>query len=115
MIVAVAVPAALFAAGTAGADETLPVGPSPAGRAHAPAALTTAVKQDRMVAARQTSLRGRRLRADDAATPPSPGTAPAMSASPALLAAPGDAPSSAFVHTAGARPPPPVADAAVSV
>jgi hypothetical protein len=105
MVVAVAVPAVLFVAGTAGADETRPA--APPGSPHAPAAQSVGVKPDRPAAARQTSLRGRRLRADDDATPPSPGTAPAMSASSPLAAASGGAPSSALVHTAGPRAPPP--------
>ena len=111
MVVAVVLPAGLIGAGTAGADEPRPAGPAPTDPPRVAAATQTAGgRPDRRAADRQTSLRGKGLRADDDATPPSLGTAPAMSASSPLAAAP----SGAFVHTAGARAPPPGADVAAS-
>lgn len=115
MAVAIVLPTALIGAGTAGADEPRPAGPAPTDPPRVVAATQTAeARQDRWAADRQTSLRGKGLRADDDATPPSLGTAPAMSASSPLAAAPGGAPAGAFVHTAGARAPPPGAGAAAN-
>jgi hypothetical protein len=109
-IVALAVaaaPAALLATSVAGAGDPRPAGPPPPG---APAASPVAVqagdtKKGFLAVAQTTSHRGKRLRADDAATPPSPGAAPAMSASSPLVAVPGGAQSVAAVLP-GARAPP---------
>ena len=62
-------------------------------------------RKARPAALSTTSHRGTRLRADDAATPPSPGTAPAMSASSPLTAAQ-DGPGHAVAASCGARAPP---------
>ena len=116
VVLALAGPAALLATAVAGAGGGRHAGPPPPG---APAASPVAVQtgdtsKQRLAAATTMSPRGKRLRADDAATPPSPGTAPAMSASSPLAAAPGGAHSTAVIIR-GARAPPAGAPTAASV
>jgi hypothetical protein len=116
VILALAAPAALLGTAVAGAGGGRPAGPPPAG---APVAGPVAVQagdttKQRLAAARTQSLRAERLRADDAATPPSPGTAPAMSASSPLVTAPGGAHSTG-ISVAGARAPPAGASTAARV
>jgi hypothetical protein len=111
-----AVPGALLATTIAGAGHGRPAGPPPpVAPSSSPVAVQTGdTKKERLAAAQTTSHRGKRLRAHDAATPPSPGTAPAMSASSPLAAAPGDARSAKFVLP-GARAPPVGAPTSASV
>jgi hypothetical protein len=116
VILALAAPAALLGTAVAGAGGGRHAGPPPPG---APAPGPVAVqagdtKKVRLAATQTTSLRGKRLRADDAAAPPSPGTAPAMSASSPLAVAPGGA-HSIEISVAGARAPPAGASSAARV
>ena len=81
----VAAPATLFATSGAVAAAGRPAPPpaagAPAGAPAAPAAVQADVARKAAPAVAQTkSQRGTGLRVDDAATPPSPETAPAMSA-----------------------------------
>jgi hypothetical protein len=105
-VAVIAVPAALLtvaAAVDAGAGR--PTSPPPSG-AGAPLTVQADVtRKARPAAMPPTSHRGKRPRATDAATPPSPGTAPAMSASSSLTAAQDGVRQSARV-TCGARAPP---------
>lgn len=106
-VVVLAVPAALLTAPVAGAGGGRPAGPPPPGApAPGPVAVQTGdtTKQHLAVATTQ-SRRGKRLQANDAATPPSPATAPAMSVSSPLAAACDDAPSVTPL-VPGARAPP---------
>ena len=79
-------------------------------RRHPPGAAPVVVQADvtgkaRPAVARPTAQRGKGWKAHDAATPPSPGTTPAMSASLRLTVATGSA-HAAEAASAGARAPP---------
>jgi len=103
----VAVPAAFLATSAADAGAGKPAPPPAPG---VPAAGLAAVQADvtrksRPATAQTTSRRGKGWRADDAATPPSPGTAPAMSASSHLFRTAVDARAvAATLHSARAPP-----------
>jgi hypothetical protein len=83
----VAVPAAFLATNVADAGAGRPAPPpAPGGPAAGPAAVQADVtRKVRLATAQTTSQRGKGWRAIDAATPPFPGTAPAMSASSPLF------------------------------
>jgi hypothetical protein len=104
-ILAVAVPAALLvpAAADAGAGRAAsPPPPGPGGPVTVQADVT---RKSSLVAPTTTSHRDKRLRVSDAATPPSPGTTPAVSASSPLPVAQ-DGVRHAARATSGARAPP---------
>lgn len=105
VVVMVVAPAALLTGALVDAGAGRPAPPPPSG-AGAPLTVQADVtRKARPAALPTTSHRGRRPRASDAATPPSPGTAPAMSASSPPAAAQGGVRQSARV-TFGARAPP---------
>ena len=105
-VLVLAVPAALLAAPVAGAGGGRPAGPPPPGApAAGPVAVQTGDTTKQHLAVATQSRRGKRLQANDAATPPSPETAPAMSVSSPLAAACDDAPSVTPL-VPGARAPP---------
>jgi len=105
VVVMVAMPAALLTVAVvdAGAGRPTPTPPSGAG---VPLTVQADVTRKARPAALPTTLhRGKRLRATDAATPPSPRMAPAMSESSPLTAAQDGVRQAASV-TVGARAPP---------
>lgn len=103
---AVAAPVTLLVVTVSAAADGPRLGPPPPGARVAPlAAVQASETRKELVIAVATSHRGTRLRVDDAATPPSPETAPAMSASLPLAAAPGG-PREAAITLPGARAPP---------
>ncbi|HEX5643335.1 MAG TPA: hypothetical protein VFZ86_13515 [Thermoleophilia bacterium] len=105
VVFAVAAPVTLLVVTAAAADGPR-VGPPPPGARVAPlAAVQASATRKEVAGAVATSHRGTRLRAHDAATPPSPETAPAMSAGLPLAAAPGG-PREAAITLPGARAPP---------
>ncbi len=105
VVFAVAAPVTLLVVAVAAAGDGPRVGPPPPGARVAPLAVQASEARKALVTAGATSHRGTRLRADDAATPPSPETAPAMSASLPLAAAPGGS-REAAIALPGARAPP---------
>jgi hypothetical protein len=106
VVLVVAVPAALLTAGVAvDAGAGRPASPPPSGSGAPLTVQADVTRKARPAALPTTSHRGKRPRVTDAATPPSPGTAPAMSASSPLTAAQDGVRQSARV-TLGARPPP---------
>ena len=84
ILAVVATPAAFLATSAADAGAGRPAPPPRSGVPTAGPAVVQAdvTRKARPAAAPAMSQRGTGWRADDAATPPSPGTAPAMSASP---------------------------------
>jgi len=106
VVVAIVVPAALLTAAAAvDAGAGRPASPPPSGAGAPLTDQADLARKARPAALPTTSHRGKRSRVIDAATPPSPGTAPAMSASSPLTAAQDGARQSARV-TSGARAPP---------
>ena len=101
----VAVPAALLTISVADAGAGRAVSPPPGPGAPATAQAADVARKARPATLPTTSHRGKRLRADDAATPPSPETAPAVAASSTLTAAQ-DAVRHAERALRGARAPP---------
>ena len=104
--IVVAVPAALltFAVSDAGAGRAAsPAPPGPGAPVFFQAA--DVARKSRPASLLTTSHRGKRLRADDAATPPLPGASPAVAASSSLTAAQ-DAVRHAERALSGARAPP---------
>jgi hypothetical protein len=104
-VVAATAPVTLLVVTTAAAADGPRLGPPPSGAQVAPLAVPASETRRESLTADGTSHRGTRLRADDAATPPSPETAPAMSASLPLAAAPGGS-REAAITLPGARAPP---------
>lgn len=107
VLAVVAAPATLMTLAAADAGAGRPAPPPASGAA---GAAPTVVQADvtgkaRPAAARPTSQRGKGWKADDAATPPSPETAPAMSASLRLTLATGGT-HAAETAGSGARAPP---------
>jgi len=106
VLAVVAAPATLMTLAAADAGAGRPAPPPASGAAGAPAVVQAGVTtKARPAAARPTSQRGKGWKADDAATPPSPETAPAMSASLRLAGAAGSA-HAADTASSGARAPP---------
>ena len=106
VIAVAATPASLLTmtAADAGAGSRVPPPPS-GGRAAQVVAQADVTRKARPATAPTMTQRGKGSRANDAATPPSPETAPAMSASPRPGRTIGDAPALASA-TSKARAPP---------
>ena len=105
VVFAVAAPVTLLVVTVATAGDGPRVGPPLPGAQAAPLAVQAGETRKGSLIADGTSHRGTRLRADDVATPPSPETAPAMSASLPLATAPGGS-REAAITLPGARAPP---------
>jgi hypothetical protein len=87
VMLVVAVPTALLAVAAADAGAGRAATPPPPGPGGAQTVQADLTRKAALIAQPTTSHRGKRLRVTDDATPPSPGTAPAMSASSPLPAA----------------------------
>jgi hypothetical protein len=87
VVLALAVPGALLAAAAADAGAGRAASPPPPSPGGPVTVQADVARKARPAVLPTTSHRGKRLRVTDAATPPSPGTAPAMSASSASTAA----------------------------
>lgn len=105
VVFAVAAPVTLLVVTVTAADSPRVGPPLPVARVAPLAAVQAGATRKELAGAVATSHRGTRLRAHDAATPPSPETAPAMSAGLPLAAAPGG-PREAAITLPGARAPP---------
>ena len=107
VLAVVAAPATLMTLAAVDAGAGRPARPPASGAFGAAPAVVQAdvTRKARPAAARPTSQRGKGWKADDAATPPSPETAPAMSASLRLTVATGSA-HAAETASSGARAPP---------
>lgn len=101
----VAVPAAILTVSVADAGAGRAASPPPGPGAPVAAQAADVTRKARPATLPTTSHRSKRLRADDAATPPSPGMAPAVAASSTLTAAQ-DAVRHAERTLQGARAPP---------
>lgn len=105
VVFALAAPVTLLVVTVAAAADGPRVGSSSPGARTALAAVQASETRKELGTADATSHRGTRLRANDAATPPFPETAPAMSASLPLATAPGGS-REAAITLPGARAPP---------
>jgi hypothetical protein len=103
--VVIAVPAALLTLSVADAGAGRVTSPPPGPGAPVTVQAADVARKARPATLPTTSHRGKRPRADDAATPPSPGMAPAVAASSTLTAAQ-DAVRHAERTLQGARAPP---------
>jgi hypothetical protein len=105
VVLAVALPAALLTAVAADAGAGRPASPPPPGPGGPVTVQADVTRKARPAVVPSTSHRGKRLRVTDAATPSSPGTPPAASASSPLPVAQ-DGVRRAARAVSGARAPP---------